>query len=122
MEKQLTELLKLLKDGLKQIPEIGSQGWEMYVQGFVLENVIWLVWALVMNGVCIALLVYLFKYHKKGKLKSDYFDFDDWEIPQVMIGFITPFVLIAATIFLFFKLQNIILPEYSIIKSILSNL
>lgn len=122
MEQQLTELLELLKNGLKQIPEIGSQGWEMYVRGFVVSNIIWLVWALIIIGVCIALIVYLVKYHKKGKLDDDYWNFDDWEIPQAMIGFIAPTILIIATIFLFFKIQNIILPEYSIIKSVIDNL
>jgi len=122
MEQQLTELLKLLKDGLKQIPEIGSQGWEMYVRGFVVSNIIWLVWALIIISVCITLIVYLFNYHKKGKSGYSHWDFDDWGFPQIMIGLVTPFVLIAATIFLFFKIQNIILPEYSIIKSIISNL
>lgn len=121
MEKQLTELLELLKDGLKQIPEVGSQGWEMYVRGFVLDNVIWLVWALITNGVCIAILVYLFKYHKKGKLEDDYWDWDDWEYPQIALAFVTPILLILAMIFLFVKIQNILLPEYSIIKSILTS-
>ena len=94
----------------------------MYVRGFVVSNIIWLVWALIIISVCITLIVYLFNYHKKGELDDDYWDYDNWGYPQILIGIITPFVLIAATIFLFFKIQNIILPEYSIIKSIISNL
>lgn len=29
MEKQITDILELIKNGMKEIPEIGSKGWDM---------------------------------------------------------------------------------------------
>lgn len=113
MDQQLTDLLEILKNGLKQIPEIGSEGWEMYVRGYQLSHVLTVAGCILGILVCLAIIL-------KWKQKDDG-DVYDAETRGLTIYFLY-IVSIGLAVYGFTNLYGVLLPEFSIIKELMGRI
>lgn len=114
MEKEITEIMSILKDGLKELPAFGSQAWEMMVKGYSIEY-----WVYSVIGVFILLssiLVIKLIFNKAKSYDGDLF----YEYDSPMIAIIACSVLIVASVITVATcLPQALAPDYFIVKSLL---
>lgn len=119
MEQQATEMLELIKNGMAEIPQIGSDAWNLYVSGVRASGIISIVTYLV------TIIVMLLACYVIIRILAD--DYDPYNITLLDILLII-FGTIACIVGLFFimdlstNLTQIITPEYYIIENIIRTL
>lgn len=113
MEKQITDILELIKNGMKEIPEIGSKGWDMYVQSYKVDHLIQFIFSAVIVFLIIALLVTVLVLKSKRLFDVDDFTLGLWSFFGAIAVIILVFVM-------YFGIRGYLAPEYSIIRGFIS--
>lgn len=119
MEQQATEMLELIKNGMAEIPQIGSEAWNLYVSGVRASGIISIVTYLV------TIIVMLLACYVTIRISAD--DYDPYNITLLDIllmifGTISFIVGVFFIIELSTNLTQIITPEYYIIENIVKAL
>lgn len=114
MEKQAAEILELLKDGMKALPEMGSKAWDMYVTGHQITSIIWEVCCVLFLTVYVVSAVFCAKNWKA--IEYDY-DAEGFAAIWLAVG---GFVALIALVFAVCSLPGCFVPEYDIIQGLLN--
>lgn len=112
MDEQVTEILNTLNEGLQDLPEYASEGWDIMVTGTRMDAIIW-------AGLGLILLIIGIYLHTHLKAHREEIEAND--PPDVGIRLLVAnLLLICGSLFILPNIASIILPEYTLIRSILS--
>lgn len=125
MEQELTNLLELLREGLSELPAIGSDVFNIYIRGIQIEGGV----KIAAYVIIISILTYLVRYFSK---KKDNLDLDDWpnwkerktsEYLETIITILLIALLIVgimACFGIYYGLMKLFAPDYMLIKEVIN--
>ena len=119
MEQQATEILELIKNGMAEMPQIGSDAWNLYISGVRASGIISIVTYLVI------IIVMLLACYVTVRISADNYDpynITLLDILLIIFGIISLMVGFFFIIELSTNLTQIITPEYYIIENIIRTL
>lgn len=124
MEQELTNMLELLRQGLSELPAIGSDVFNIYIRGIRIEGVVKVATYLIV----ISILIYLIRYFKKkqGNLGTDEWKdrntYKDLETIIMTLMIITLVIFIIACFGIYNGLMKLLAPDYMLIKEVIAML
>ena len=121
MEQELTNMLELLRQGLSELPAIGSDVFNTYVRGIQVEGGV----TIAIYLIIIPSLVFIIRYLK---YKSDEFDTGSWtrnrwsenlRVFTLVLSTILIVISILASFDVYRGVMKLLSPEYMLIKEVI---
>lgn len=121
MEQELTNLLELLRQGLSELPSIGSDVFNIYIRGIRVEGGV----TIAINLIIILTLVFTIRYLK---YKSDELDTGSWSrnrwsenlrVFTLVLSTILIVISILASFDVYRGVMKLLSPEYMLIKEVI---
>lgn len=123
MDKEVSAILETVNEALKGLPPIASDAFEVLIKGTRVSGIIGLIECLVFLFICYMVFKFLFKLHKdpviydtSGDMQGKFVAFF-W-----VVGLVFGTITVMALFSIAGNIMDIIMPEYSLIKSILSTI
>lgn len=122
MEQELTNMLGLLRQGLSELPAIGSDMFNIYVRGIQIEGVA----QISIYVIIILIVIYLIRYFKKEQdiLSLDgvpnYSRHEDLEIIILVLSILLLIVSVMACFGIYSGLMKLFAPDYILIKEVIN--
>jgi hypothetical protein len=121
MERQIEELIRLLNQGVKHLPDTLN----VLVQQFVLQKWVWAIFELVMMGVfASAMIITLMVMHRLPKTEEDYYSDTIWGrsyskvVTCICIAAVSGVVTFIFAISATGNIAEAVSPVYSLIKAL----
>lgn len=113
MDEQMINILETVNEGLNQLPTYASEGWNLMVNGVRLDGIIWL---LISFSTLLLLILFWSKFIEHIELDSlsqdTYFFMISFSIVIIVVAFAGIFI----------NMRAVIMPEYHLIKQIMSTI
>lgn len=123
MDKEVSAILETVNEALKGLPPIASDAFEVLIKGTRIHGIIGLIECLIFLFIGFMAFKFLAKLYRDPEVYDDYGDMDG---KFIVLFWIVAVVFGITTILALFSIagnvMDIIMPEYSLIKSALSTL
>lgn len=124
MEQELINMLELLREGLSELPAIGSDVFDIYVRGIQIEGGVKVVTYIII----ISILTYLIRYFNKKKDSLNLGDWPNWkdrktsdDLETIMIILLIALLIVSimACFGIYNGLMKLFVPDYMLIKEVI---
>lgn len=124
MQEQVSSILETINDGLRELPNVGSEMWDLYVRGVRVDGLVSLISHLVFMIIAIIFFTKLLQWYKKcmndDQVDSEQkFEFKVFTCLGCVVFIMTLGFSLNSMID---PLRQIIAPEYYIIQQIIESL